>query len=47
VKETPDLPGFDRGRMWLTQDELLNWQPQQDVAKPYPAAGAGRTRGAP
>jgi NADH-quinone oxidoreductase subunit I len=47
VKETPDLPGFDRGRMWLTQEELLNWQPKQDVAKPYPAAGAGRTRGAP
>jgi len=47
VKETPDLPGFDRGRMWLRQDELLNWQPKQDVAKPYPAAGAGRTRGAP
>ena len=47
VKETPDLPGFDRGRMWLTQEELLSWQPKQDVAKPYPAAGAGRTRGAP
>jgi len=44
VKETPDLPGFDRDRMWLRQDELLNWQPKQDVAKPYPAAGAGRTR---
>ena len=38
VKETPDLPGFDRGRMWITQDELLSWQPRQDVAKPYPAA---------
>ena len=47
VKETPDLPGFDRGRMWLTQEELLNWQPSQDVAKPYPIAGAGRTLGAP
>jgi NADH-quinone oxidoreductase subunit I len=38
LKETPALPGFDRGRMWLTQEELLNWQPRQDVAKPYPVA---------
>jgi NADH-quinone oxidoreductase subunit I len=42
VKETPDLPGFDRGRMWLAQDELLNWQPKQDVAKPYPVARGGK-----
>ena len=41
-KETPQLPGFDRGRMWITQDELLNWQPRKDVAKPYPAAGRQR-----
>ena len=36
VKETPDLPGFDRDRMWLGKEELLNWQPHADVAKPYP-----------
>jgi NADH-quinone oxidoreductase subunit I len=36
VKETPDLPGFDRDRMWLGKEELLNWQPRADVAKPYP-----------
>jgi len=45
LKETPDLPGFDRGRMWITQEELLNWQPRQDVAKPYPVTG--RTPGGP
>jgi NADH-quinone oxidoreductase subunit I len=46
VKETPDLPGFDRDRMWLGKEELLNWQPHADVAKPYPvrpAAVPGRS----
>ena len=38
VKETPDFPGFDRHAMWITKDELLNWQPASDVAKPYPPA---------
>lgn len=38
VKETPGLPGFDRNRMWLGKEELLDWQPQRDVAKPYPVA---------
>ena len=47
VKETPGLPGFDRGNMWLTQDELLNWQPSKDVAKPYPAAPPGAQGGTP
>jgi hypothetical protein len=32
--------------MWLAQEELLNWQPRQDVAKPYPVAGSG-PKGAP
>ena len=41
VKETPDLPGFDRDRMWLGKEELLNWQPHADVAKPYPVRPAG------
>ena len=39
VKETPGLPRLDRGQMWIAMDELLTWNPQRDVAKPYPAAG--------
>jgi len=31
--------------MWLTMDELLTWNPQRDVAKPYPAAGGTDERG--
>ena len=38
VKETPDFPGPDRHAMWITKDELLNWRPTSDVAKPYPPA---------
>ena len=38
VPETPGLPGFHRERMWIGRDELLDWKPQQDVAKPYPPA---------
>jgi len=46
VKEVPDLPSADRNRMWLAKEELLNWQPQRDAAKPYPAkAGAERSGG--
>ena len=37
VKEVPGLPSRDRDHMWLTLDELLTWNPQRDVAKPYPA----------
>jgi NADH-quinone oxidoreductase subunit I len=44
VKETPDLPSGDRGRMWLTMDELLTWQPRSDVAKPYPVAGGDKDK---
>jgi NADH-quinone oxidoreductase subunit I len=40
AKEVPDLPGFDRDRMWLGKEELLGWQPQSDVAKPYPVPAA-------
>jgi len=32
----PSFPGGDRRHMWLTLDELLTWNPQKDVAKPYP-----------
>ena len=39
VKDVPHLPTFDRHRMWLGRDELLTWNPQRDVAKPYPARG--------
>jgi NADH-quinone oxidoreductase subunit I len=45
VKEVPDLPSGDRTRMWLTMDELLTWNPQRDVAKPYPPAGGTDERG--
>jgi len=43
AKETPGLPSDSRGQMWLTLDEMLTWNPQSDVAKPYPAAGTGKT----
>ncbi len=51
VKEVPNLPTHDRQSLWLSLDELLNWNPQRDVAKPYPAKpysakdGADKTRG--
>jgi hypothetical protein len=38
VKEVPNLPSRDRGNMWIAREELLDWQPRSDVAKPYPAA---------
>ena len=38
VRQTPGLPSDDRRQMWLTMDEMLHWQPQSDVAKPYPPA---------
>jgi NADH-quinone oxidoreductase subunit I len=40
AKEVPNLPGFDRDRMWIGREELLHWQPQRDVAKPYPVQDA-------
>jgi NADH-quinone oxidoreductase subunit I len=47
--ETPGLPSADRHRMWLSLDEMLHWNPQSDVAKPYPPApvAAPRTDGRP
>ncbi|MCC7327700.1 MAG: NADH-quinone oxidoreductase subunit I [Burkholderiales bacterium] len=36
VRMVPDFPGRDRERMWITLPELLSWNPQSDVAKPYP-----------
>jgi len=44
VKDVPDLPSHDRDVMWITKDELLNWRPTRDVAKPYPAKGAAEAR---
>jgi len=38
VKEVPKLPTFARETLWLSLDELLHWNPQSDVAKPYPVA---------
>ena len=43
VKEVPALPTGDRGTMWLGVEELLTWNPQRDVAKPYPPAPAAAT----
>jgi NADH-quinone oxidoreductase subunit I len=40
VPEVPDFPSGNRGRMWITKEELLTWKPQHDVAKPYPPKGA-------
>jgi NADH-quinone oxidoreductase subunit I len=39
VKEVPNLPTYDREQLWLSLPELLNWNPQRDVAKPYPPKG--------
>lgn len=41
AKEVPSLPSTgSRHEMWLGLDELLTWNPQRDVAKPYPPAPA-------
>jgi NADH-quinone oxidoreductase subunit I len=37
--EVPNLPSMNRETMWIKKDELLNWNPQRDVAKPYPPKG--------
>ncbi len=39
AKEVPGLPRYDRGQMWIGMEELLTWNPQKDVAKPYPTGG--------
>ena len=41
AKEVPGLPSEARLQMWLRRDEMLNWKPQSDAAKPYPPASAG------
>ena len=33
--------------MWLGLEEMLTWQPQRDVAKPYPPAGGTAATGGP
>jgi len=43
-KETPHLTSSDRHDMWLGLEEMLTWNPQRDVAKPYPAAAADGPR---
>jgi NADH-quinone oxidoreductase subunit I len=43
VKEVPNLPTYDRQQLWLSLPELLNWNPQRDVAKPYPAKGVAES----
>ncbi len=39
VPDIPDLPGNDRHDMWLHKEHLMTWNPQRDVAKPYPPKG--------
>jgi len=34
--DMPDLVSGDRYNMWLTMEEMLTWNPKQDVAKQYP-----------
>ena len=47
VRMTPELPSPDRQDMWFRRDELLSWQPQSDVAKPYPPKPDGKAGGKP
>ena len=43
VKDTPDLPGFDRDAMWGRKDLLLHWHPLKDPRKAYPPAPPSET----
>ena len=45
VKETPDLPGFDRDVMWGRKDLLLRWHPLRDPRKAYPPAPSSGPEG--
>ena len=45
VNLVPNLPGKDRDNMWLAKEELLNWMPKRDVAKPYPVMSGGKDSG--
>ncbi len=47
AKEVPGLPAEDRHQMWLTLDEMLQWQAQRDAAKPYPASASPPAAPAP
>jgi NADH-quinone oxidoreductase subunit I len=47
ARQTPALCSDNRHAMWLTMDEMLDWQPQSDVAKPYPAASVPPSLKAP
>ena len=39
LPDTPGLAATDRFDMWLTMEDMLTWNPHQDVAKPYPPKG--------
>jgi hypothetical protein len=43
--DTPDLPDFDRGNMWASQDLLMNWRPTNDTRKSYHAPPADDQEG--
>lgn len=36
VKDVHDLPSSNNEEMWISKEELTHWNPQKDVAKPYP-----------
>ena len=38
--EVPNFPAPTATHMWLSLPELLTWNPQSDVAKPYPPKAA-------
>jgi NADH-quinone oxidoreductase subunit I len=40
VKDTPNLPGFDRDAMWGRKDLLMQWHPLKDPRKQYPPTTA-------
>jgi NADH-quinone oxidoreductase subunit J len=45
VPEVPNLPSGRRLQMWIGKEELLTWNPQRDVAKPYPPKNPPLSRG--
>ena len=51
LEDVPNLASPDRYNMWLGMEEMLTWNPRQDVAKPYPpkpprpVAGESTSRG--
>ena len=47
ARQVPSLPKASHAGLWISKDELLSWQPQRDVAKPYPPRPETDGRAAP